>query len=373
MPAASAYGRMRLRWCLATLLAFLRRWGAYIAVGLLVLGGSGDSAIDAMKALAAWTVRPLVHAAAQPAWLAATGALAHAMAGALVVWGLRPLLWPRAWGDAERALPIPPAQTRRSDALVVTTALLPLFGTYLAGALVWAVESRGRLPNGLAAAGWLLVSMGVSVVAGIAILQRMRRAPRPAAAAQAPVRSSRGPGLRLPAWWALVLLPLWRGPARRSGRLLVASALLLPGLGLPIAFWPGLAAWWLGALAALGLLATSRLVGLVTLELAPLHREAVALPIAPTRLRAWRRVVALLPLSVALAVSVPVAVLRVAGLRPAVLCAFALVAWGGAAWQVMLSTTPASLAARAEDPAARVAGWLFTLVLLLALASEVVR
>ena len=392
MPRASAYERVRLGWCLALLRAFMRRWGVYIAVVLLVLSGSSDSAVAAMKALAAWTVRPLLHAAAHPLWLAALGTAAHAMAGALVVWGLRPLLWPRGWAEVERALPIPPAQQRRSDALVVGLALVPLFGVYLAGAAVWVIESRGRLPpHGGAAALWLVVSMALSVAAGVAILQRMRHAPAGPPQGRIPECAARryssdprsvharvakvtlrSRGRPLPAWRALVLLPLWRGPAQRSGRLLAACGVLLLAFSPVLARWPQFAAWWLGAFASLGLLATSRLAGLVALELTPLHDECGVLPIAPARLRQWRRIAAMLPLSVALPALLTVAVLRIDGLRPIVLAAFAAAAWSGALWQVVLSTARRSMA-RGEDPEARVAGWLFTLVLLLALASEVAR
>ena len=91
--------------------------------------------------------------------------------------------------------------------------------------------------------------------------------------------------------------------------------------------------------------------------------EACAwLPLSPAALQRGRDLLCLLPLLPAGAV---LAIgLRDAAFRPAVLAAYLLACVGACTWQVLSRTT---------EPADQSSRWLFSLVLCLALASEVPR
>jgi hypothetical protein len=369
-----SYGHMRLRWCRAALADLLRRWAAYLVVGILVLGSSGNGALAAMAAIAGWSVFPLLRATTHsPALLSAVAAL-HSLAGAMVVWGLRPVLWPRAWLDAEAALPIEPRDVLRSDVVVTGIALALLFCAYAAGMLVWRAQSppwmRGHWAAGALALG---VSTGLSLLWGVLVIRRMRHRPRSLARsmAHAPTAVLRRP-LRLRRMsvnGALVVAPLRRGPARRSASLLVLGSAVLLGIAGALWRWPMLAAWWLAAFAAASLVVSTRLNALVTDELAPLHRHATSLPVSRVALLRARRGLALLPQSIAQAALLPVLAAVGQGLRPAVFIAYMLALFAGSLAQVIATTDIDGH--RATDPAHRVSYWLFTLVLGVVLATEV--
>ncbi len=370
-----SYGQIRLAWCRSALISLLRRWGIYLTVGVLVLGGAGSSALAAMSALAASSVLPLLHAAQQGPLTALFITLAYALVGGGLVWGLAPLLWPRAWAEVERALPIAPGDQRLSDLAAVLLGLTPLFALYLAGAAIWWAKSPAWL---LAvwgrALGLLITAMALSVALGVAILWRRRALPvsatsrrsaGPTARARAPTP---GPGL----WFvALVWLPLWRGRAHRSARFLGLNLLSLWTCAGGLARWPQHAPWWLAAFALLAQAFSSRLNSLVHSELEPLHAACGALPLSGTWLLRSRQIVALAPLLSGL----PALWLALAGtslvVQPAVLCAYAAVMLGG---NVALNATAARNWASPlkEDAAARVSWWLVIAVMQIALASEVV-
>jgi hypothetical protein len=384
------YGAMRLRWCGLALRAFLARWGVLLLVTAFLAGAGSNGPVAAVAGLAGWLVLPLAVAATRGPWLLPAW-LAQAVLGAALVAGARAMLWPTAWREAERALPLPRAQTLRSDALVVALTLLPLWALQAAGAAAllaartpWLQGHRALAISALASAA--LGSLGL----GVALLQRLRRGPllawparaalrvagqpgnrlagrAPAAPAQAPaLGSGRGAALQQPAAGplrALVWLPLWRGPAQRTGQTLVlaTAALCLPAAGL---VWrPGAAGWWLAAWALAALLATTRLATLARLELAALHAACVALPIAPQRLLNARLALPLLALLPGLLLAVA-ALLPASGLRPAVLAAWVLACMAGCAVEAW--SAPA-------EPAAKASRWLFTLALCVALGSEVLR
>lgn len=374
-PPALSYTRVRLGWCLAALIGQLRRWGIYLGVGVVVLGGTGNGAVAAMSGLTAWSVLPLIRVSQEPFGWTPLVAAAHSLAGALVVWGLRPLLWSRAWNEAERALPIAPAQRRLSDLLVVTLGLAPLFGAYVAGTVVWIGKSPAWMQGGWAS--WasffvgLLMSMTLSVAWGGLILSSMRRPLRSGPAGRL-LRTASAPARRgLSPFSAVVVLPLLRGPADRAGRLLLASVVALLLVDAALWRWPGLAAWWLAAFAALALVLTTRLNSVVTSDITPLHLACTPLALAPATLLRARRVVALLPQFVGQAMLLVALVPVRHAVRPAVLVAYMLAAIAGAIHQVVTTTAIEGL--REHDPAHRVSIWLFTLVLLVALASEVIR
>ena len=86
-----SYGQVRLAWCRMALVNLIRRWGIYVLVGLLVLGGAGSSAVAAMTAFAAWSVLPLFQSALQPIGQAFLMTFGYALVGGMVVWGLSPI------------------------------------------------------------------------------------------------------------------------------------------------------------------------------------------------------------------------------------------------------------------------------------------
>ncbi len=366
MPAPLGYHAMRLRWCRVALVSFLRRWGIYLVVLAAAVGAGATGAWQIISALAAWLVLPLFYAAGHSGWLIAAVAL-QALAGAALVWGLRALLWPPRWAEAERALPIHRRETRRSDAFVVLLALLPLLLLYIVGATtllghdpVWLRPNKGRAVLALVAAG------AASIAAGVALLQSLRRAGsgrRSRLGTRITAQSLVPPNaiLRRLGWRsALLWLPLWRGPARRAGHglWLGGAALCLPGLGLMA--WSSAAGWWLAGFAALALLAATRVNALLRDELAPLLEACKVLPLSPARLHRARcglPLLLLLPGSALLLAGLPST-----GVRPPVLAAYFAVCAASCAIEVFSS--PA-------DAAAKASRWLFSLVLCVALASEV--
>lgn len=354
LPACS-YPAMRARWCRDALRAFLRRWAVHAVVVAAAVGGGTVGAAGIIGGAAAWLVWPLFAAAAHPAWLLPAIAV-HACAGALLLRGLRPLLWPAAWREIEAALPIPRSLKLRSDATVSAVALLPWAAACSAGSAALAPHQP---PVGLAAVATALVG---ALLLGIADLQRARRLPwaprrlRPAGAtARAPVAA---------AGWRRVLLwwPLWRGIAPSSGRLLAGSTLALLAPSVAIGLAPRGATWALVAYAAGGLVVSSRLARLARRELQPLHEAAASLPLAATR---WRRGLVLLSLGPLLPGGVAAAAwLPALPTRPGVAAAFFVTL--AAVCTLEAATTP-------DDPAARSSRWLFGLVLLVVLAAEVIR
>lgn len=372
---------MRLRWCALALRAFVARWGVLLLVTCLVVGGGSNGPVAAVGGVAGWLVLPLALAATRGWWLLPAW-LAQALLGAALVWGARAMLWPVAWREAERALPLRRAQSLRSDALVVACALLPL----------WALEAAGAGALLASGAPWLLGHRMLAMLAlasaaaaslglGVLLLQRMRRLPQPRAAHCASTAAARPApwlatgtqaarhGRRPAVMAALVWLPLWRGPARRTGLALAmaAAALCAPAVGL--AWRPGWAGWWLAAWALLALLATSRLATLARLEFSALHAACAHLPLQPQRLQHARQALplaALLPGLAALGLALTLAASAWPGpaalvLRPAVLAGYGLACVGSCA--VEACSAPA-------DAAAKSSRWLLSLALCIALASE---
>jgi hypothetical protein len=363
-----SYAYMRLRWCRAALADLLRRWAVYVVVGIVVLGGAANGALTAMAALAAWSVFPLLRATTQSLGILSATALLHSLAGALVIWGLRPVLWPRAWSDAEAALPIQPRDLIRSDIVVTGFALTPLLCTYAAGALVWRAQSPPWL-QGEWLAGWaaLALSAGLSLLWGVLIIRRLRHRPR--SLARPSTRGSTAEVRRLSVHAALIVTPLLRGPAGRSASVLVLGTAVLLGIEGALWRWPALAAWWLAAFAASSLIASTRLNALLTDELAPLHQHAFCLPVALTSLLRARRAVALLPQVIAQLGLMLVLATIGHGLRTAVFTAYMLTLFTGSLAQVVATTRVEGH--HTTDPAHRVSYWLFTLVLGVVLATEV--
>ena len=382
------YAGLRLRWCGAALRAFIARWGLYGGVAAALIGAGSDSPVAIVAGVAAWTVLPLVRAASQP-WALAGMVLLQSMLGGLLVWAMRPLLWNPRWRSVERSLPIPGRLLRRSDASVVALGLLPLLALYSIGAAAWWVQRPAwLLPWVLqAGAGWLLMLAG-SWLAGWAVMQAWRQAgPRPVrplrtfGPASVMLRAGAPPSAATPAdwrglgatrlvpprppawWWALAL---WRGPARRTGVAALAGSLGLAAWVLAGAAWgpaSGLAAWqgwWLAGFAALGLIVSSRVNQLSRAEYQPLITACAVLPLSLARLQRRRAAWALLPLGLPL--SLLAALLPWPNLRLPVAVAYLAANLAASTWEVAVPSI---------DPAARASRWGVWLVLLLALASEV--
>jgi hypothetical protein len=388
MPASLAplpYGDLRLRWCGLALLAFMRRWAAYLAVAATVAGAGAVGWQEIIPAVAAWLVLPLFWASTQGAWpLPAT--LLQAGAGAACIWGARSLLWPSAWAEAERALPIPRAATLRSDLLVVLLTLLPVGLLLVVGTAsvlghhpAWLLPTQGRALAALAVACAGAVMLGVALLqAGRQPAGRWARWRAPKGVALGVHRTESGgsaclpPGaavaaLRIlsPLRWplALLVLPLWRGPARRTGwtLLLGSAAVAVPALGLTLL--QGGEPWWLVACSGLALLVATRVNHLARLETAELFDACRNLPVAPAPLQHARAALGLLAVLPGIVGLCTVALGgRAPGLRVAVLATWALACLGGCTVEVL--SAPA-------DAATKAGRWLFTLVLCICLATEV--
>ena len=373
-----SYSEVRFAWCKATLVSLLRRWGIYVAVGLLILGGGGSSAVAAMMAMAAWSVTPLFHAAQMSALHGAVMTIGYALMGGMVVLGLSPWLWPRAWAESERALPIGDSERRRSDRTVVLLGLTPLFAIYSLGTVIWLFQFPAWFQ-----AVWgqciclLAVSMGLSAALGVTVLQWRRGLPPKSTAAwsyrggQQRAGAGLGNHENVSSTRALVLLPLVRGPARRSGRFLAFTLVALVSCAVALLGLPHFATWWLAAFAAISQVMVTRLNVVVAADLEPLHEACAALPIRPVRLKVTRRAVVMLPLVAGQLLLVLAIYFGAVPVNHAVFSMYLLASLLGNVALVVAASTPPAPGVR-EDPAARVSWWLLILVLSIALGSEVV-
>ncbi len=369
-----AYHAMRMRWCRLALWAFVRRWFAYLitGAGIVVIGMAGGvaDAIATVQALCAWLVLPLFRAVNEPVWIVPAVVL-QALVGAGLVWGMRPLLWPVRWAAAERALPLTRRELLMSDARVVPLGLLPWALPCAIGAQALIARHPGWLQPGRAVSALVVALLG-SVALGVALLQWLRRPHRarpigvPRWSESAPLRPtwSRSSATVVRTAWpsALMWLPLWRGPARRSGHALLLGSTLLCVPAAGVLRWPGAAPWCLAAYALVALLVVTRLASLLRLELTPLLQACTPLPLAMRPVARARNAAALLPLPVSGLLLI--ASLPSSGVRPAVLSAYVVACLGSCALEAGLSTA---------DPGSQSSRWLFCLVLMLALASEVMR
>jgi len=253
-----------------------------------------------------------------------------------------------------------------SAALVPWSALQALgAATLLAAAPAWLQPVRGLALGALGTAKVVALAGGVW---GLQVARRVRvRGPR-AVARQRPDRRQHAVCV-WPTHWILVLLlwPVWRGPAQALGRAMAMGAFMLTALALGALWRPGWAPWWVAGWSTAALAWVSRWNTLAWQGLSPLLASAAeSLPLRASMLERARRGLTLAPvlpmaggLWAALGVSLPTGTLR-----PAV----ALV-WGGVlALSLWLATAPPR--ADAEATASR---WLLSLVLLLALSSEIVR
>jgi len=362
------YGAMRQRWCGLALKAFIARWGAYVLITGIVLCAGASGWEQVLQAIAAVLVLPLF-SASQHGWLLLPATLVQALAGTAAVWSARSLLWPSHWAESERALPLSRGETTRSDLLAVLMVLTPLMLLYVAGTVsvmahrpAWLRPMQGRALAALGLAALLSLGLG-------AALLRWQRSYRAGGAASRRDEDSVVPAVTgstvLSDWRALILLPLWRGPARRTGATLLAgSASLVLAAALPGASgWPAGWPWLLAAWAAIALLAATRINHLARLELTEVLQACAVLPVNRRRLCRTRSVLGLLPLLPGLAgVLVGIVIAPPAGLRLTVLLAWAVACVLACVIEVFAGRQAAS------EKSAR---WWFSLVVCVCLASEV--
>ncbi len=380
--AVMSYAAMRAAWCRREMLAFLRRWAAYAAVIVMLIGAGAAGAPDVVMGVCALLVLPLAAAIENPAWLV-PAMLAHAAAGVMLLAGARTLLWPRGWRDAEAALPIVPAQRIGTDTIVCTAALLPWALPCLIGAARIAADHRS--PAALLAA--VLASSAGSVAIGAAMLAAMRgaqpgrrsRRVRSAAAATGNAHPPALPARLATAGWLRVLCvaPLVRGPARRSGRLALAATLALAAAGgsalagvieplqrLDAANRFDLTGCTLAVYSAAALLVITRLNRLVRDETAPLLEACRPLPLTARTIETSLRLITLAPMLLTLPAVLAAGLLHTPSplLRTGVAVAWAL---------ACAAACTAEVWAGRKVPADKSARWLFSLIVLWALSFEV--
>lgn len=382
------YHRQRQLRCRRAVLAWLRRWGAYLGMaGVLLAAGSNSPGAVLAGALGA-LVLPLLHGV--QAWSTGAGwtplllgLLGYTTALALPAALTRPLWWPAPWAQAECALPLSAADWRASDRRLLAWVMLPLPLLVACGAVLLGLAHPPLWAEGLAAALGLLVLCTAAAAWAVdrAIghlrarrrgLAGMRQPPahrragdgkptghRPGSPAQAKLQAV--PVLKaVPAWRALLCWPLLRGKARRTAQGLLLGGLASPALAAgPLATGAADAGLWMAALAALALGSASWLRSHSREELAGLWRALPALPLPAARLNRQRRTLCLLPMGAGLLVASPV--LLHLGARPGL-----LLAWGAtlalACWREAHPPPPA-----ADQHAVR---WLFSLVLTVVLGTE---
>ena len=158
-----------------------------------------------------------------------------------------------------------------------------------------------------------------------------------------------------------MLLPLRRGPAQRTLRLVQVSACVHGAALLCIALAPNFGAWGLAALSIATLALTARLDVVVEADFAELHAACAPLPIDTRRLGYARKSLALSPGWVAFSLLAVYIQLFPAYFYRPVLAFFIILAPCFSGILVMKINL---------RPSTRVAFWLFAAVTLLVLASE---
>ncbi len=363
-----SYGRVHAAACWLALRRWVWRWAVFAAVAVLVAtGGAGvDTALGVAKALAAWAALPLARGAAAGGVWAPLAVLGCAGVGLALLASVRQRLWPTAWREAERALPLAPRATRLSDLRIVALASLPWAGLQGLGLLAWLAQSPpwlGGRAGAVVAAG--LAALALMLGGGVLMQQARRRGSQPRWAGLATGGSAAG-ALRSRPWAlrsrVLLLWPLGRGVAPRSARHALATA-GAGGLLMAAAAWrPAWAPAWLGLQALLVLAEVARAQALAALELRPLLAACAALPLSQ-RAWGWRLDAAAATPALAGVAGLAAVVL---GTAPAV-HAPVLAAWAG--WLVL--AVALVLRVPLADAALQSARWLFLLVVAVALGSEV--
>lgn len=373
------YHQQRMLYARRLLERWLRRWLLFIVTALLLLTAGASSALQIAAALLGGPMVPLLLAAQQP-WLLPPVMALYVLLAALPVISTRMLWWPQHWAEAERALPLCPAEMRASDRLVLRGLFLPMQALLWSGLGVLLYERAQSEPTALLLATLTLTT--ASLCAWLCCDRWMRSLREAQRVLHRPTRrsttvtQSRGTPAKpphvatlsgvTPVRWALALLwwPLWRGLATRTARALVLSSIVTPALAAAPMAAPAYTGWWLAALALAGLAGTSWLRSRSEQELQTRWPRWHHLPITVATWQAARRTLVLAPMLLALAVAALGSGPVLLGLHanPWVLFAFWTVLLFGA-W---LEALPAP--ADAVHHASRA---LFVLALATALGSEV--
>jgi hypothetical protein len=363
-PRRWTYRRVHAAACRQALRRWLGRWAVFALVAALLAGaGAGlDSALASVLALAAWAALPLARAVAAGTWTTLAAMLATAGVGVLLLLALRQLIWPAAWAEAERALPLSRHEQQRSDLPWIVLAALPWVALQIAGLAVWALQE----PAWLLGREWVLGPVGAAtvvlmLVGGVGLQGLRRRMGQPR------LRTRRGelrsaPGARTSPARVLLWWPMARGPARRlawhGGATLAGVALVL----VAVARRPDWAAWWLTALSLLALVAVSRARTLAALELRPLLVAGLPLPLSQPHWGLALDAAVAAPALLGAALGALLVLATAADVRPMLL----------AAWWIWLAVAAAlELRSPAREAQVQAARWLFMLAVALALASEV--
>ncbi|MBI1890492.1 MAG: hypothetical protein HYS18_07600 [Burkholderiales bacterium] len=364
------YQEVRFRWCRAQLFAFLRKWGIYIVIGAVVLGSSGTDPIATMTGLVSASVLPLLWSLQHPPWGWVLATVAYGTLGAMLCRSMRGLFWSIAWRDIELSLPIEPSDKRRSDLVVVILALSPFYLLFAAGLLNWALKQHvGQTTQQLLAAIMLIIAFAASVICGLLMLSAMRRVPQASAIAERADHPSATMALfaRYPSIYALIFVPLIRGPAKRAGKLLKLALLILL-LHFLLYRFPTFVSWWLALFALLTQLMTTRLTSVLDEDLRPLHSKCEPLPISINQLRWIRLGIAAIPATIGFALIFPILFVAVENLRSSIGIAFVL-------FGLSANLLETALCSRARTPtqfkaSTRAGLWIVILVIQIALASE---
>jgi hypothetical protein len=169
---------------------------------------------------------------------------------------------------------------------------------------------------------------------------------------------------------ALLVFPMVRGPAQRSGRFFTWTLVALVSCVVALVGLPHFASWWLAAFAAISQAMVTRLNVVVTEDMEPLHEACAALPISSARLKVARRAVVMTPLVAGQLLLIAAVYLSAVPVKSSVFITYLLASLLGNLALVVAASAPPVPGVR-EDPAARVSWWLVILVLSIALASEV--
>lgn len=364
--AALDYDAMRMLRLRAALLAFARRWGLYLATGLVVFGAGSNAPVAIGAALVGALVWPLRHAAAHGLEIVPV-VVGYAVVGAGPVLLSRTLWCPRGWAHAEHALPIDPADVRRSDrrfAWRVTAVWQTLLAAGAVGLAVGDSATATPIVRAVAVVGWA-ASFAGSTMLSVAWMGWVRRRPRPTRRRMSTKVDERCRSNRVfvatGATRALVVAPLSRGRAPRSAATFAVGVALASAAATSSRWSAASLPWSLAAFAAIGLTTTGMLRAATLRELQPLWRAPRALPIDTGRCERARLAVVLLPTVVG-TIAAALSAATVAGVRPGAVAAFAATIAVASAIEATTSPTMP-----AQDRAAR---WVLLLAAALACASE---
>jgi hypothetical protein len=305
-------------------------------------------------------------------------ALSYGILGGLLVLAVSPWLWPKSWAEAERCLPLNWVQFLKSDFVWVVGALSPAFAVCVAGTIVWFIQFPAWF-QGVWVVGLidLCVAAATSTGLGVVTLALKRSLAQRSAIQQGRGQrfdgnfSIRTPSQRLTVWRVLGAWPLARGPARRSGRFLALSLMVLMTGAMTIGAWPAWTAWALALYAVVAQSLVTRFNVLVQADFQPLHAAAAHLPLDPVGLQWLRWLIVLVPLVVGQACLWSALSFSGIPIRWAVVAAYAITGLVGTAALVMATSRQPRL--KADDPGARVSAWILILVAQVAMASEVMR